>query len=555
MKTRRFRRNRRRYALAILVCFCVLGLVLVGHGQTNRVSQLISQLKDPDSAKALGQTQGGADKPYQLVWLTGEQGRARAGVIVPTTGGIEIKGGAVVGVPDGRVWDLSTPTGFQNFALYVHGKMWAVVFPTGNSGDETIWAASIFIPISTKIDAQNVFSGGSKVGTQRVKGKVTGWLTTDTDGKLRLLPVEGFYGATGTVVTSISGAGKGKEVTTITGTVLGVLDGKLALGLVGTNETGQRVTYALPEFEGVMNRGDHVYRGLVLPIDNFGFAKDTSGTRSAAEQSARAMCAPYINTKVEDLESRRVPLPPHECAGVLAWMRNSRVETLYMPRNANVVAKPETTGNAGLAWRFERDPLQNRPTAIALDSEANGYVISGDAKLTKGDMRGAIADYTKAIQLKPDLANAYLYSNRGSARGASGDLAGSISDSTKAIEINPRLTVAYDVRGTAEQAMGDRDGAIADFTKELELAASKNDKDLASVKLAVNYYGRGHIRAGKGDADGAIADCTMAIQLYPDYAEAYSSRSSLKRAQGDVDGANADRAKAIQLKPALAQQQ
>jgi len=43
----------------------------------------------------------------------------------------------------------------------------------------------------------------------------------------------------------------------------------------------------------------------------------------------RTKCAPYINTRVEDLESQRVPLPPHECAGVLAWMRNSRVENLY----------------------------------------------------------------------------------------------------------------------------------------------------------------------------------------------------------------------------------
>ena len=43
----------------------------------------------------------------------------------------------------------------------------------------------------------------------------------------------------------------------------------------------------------------------------------------------RAKCAPYTNTKIEDLERKRVPLPPHECAGVLSWMRDSRVERLY----------------------------------------------------------------------------------------------------------------------------------------------------------------------------------------------------------------------------------
>jgi hypothetical protein len=43
----------------------------------------------------------------------------------------------------------------------------------------------------------------------------------------------------------------------------------------------------------------------------------------------RVKCGPYANTKIEDLESKRVPLPPHECAGVLGWMRDSRVERLY----------------------------------------------------------------------------------------------------------------------------------------------------------------------------------------------------------------------------------
>ncbi len=42
-----------------------------------------------------------------------------------------------------------------------------------------------------------------------------------------------------------------------------------------------------------------------------------------------AKCSPYTITKVEDLESKRVPLPTHECTGVLGWMRDSRVEKLY----------------------------------------------------------------------------------------------------------------------------------------------------------------------------------------------------------------------------------
>lgn len=47
---RRFWQTSRRYALPILLCFCVLGLVPAGYGQVDRVSQLISQLKDPDAS-------------------------------------------------------------------------------------------------------------------------------------------------------------------------------------------------------------------------------------------------------------------------------------------------------------------------------------------------------------------------------------------------------------------------------------------------------------------------------------------------------------------------
>jgi TonB family protein len=43
-----------------------------------------------------------------------------------------------------------------------------------------------------------------------------------------------------------------------------------------------------------------------------------------------AKCSPYINTRVEDLESKQAPLPPHECGGVLGWMRSPRVESLYI---------------------------------------------------------------------------------------------------------------------------------------------------------------------------------------------------------------------------------
>jgi tetratricopeptide (TPR) repeat protein len=49
---------------------------------------------------------------------------------------------------------------------------------------------------------------------------------------------------------------------------------------------------------------------------------------------------------------------------------------------------------------------------------------------------GAIADCTKAIEIKPDFASAYL--NRSVAKQVKGDWDGSTADYNKAVELNPR---------------------------------------------------------------------------------------------------------------------
>ena len=48
---------------------------------------------------------------------------------------------------------------------------------------------------------------------------------------------------------------------------------------------------------------------------------------------------------------------------------------------------------------------------------------------------------------------------------------------------------------------------------------------------------------------GLIADYGRAVQLDPDYAEAYNDRAFVKNSTGDTDGALADYSRAIELKP------
>ncbi len=61
------------------------------------------------------------------------------------------------------------------------------------------------------------------------------------------------------------------------------------------------------------------------------------------------------------------------------------------------------------------------------------------------------------------------FSKRGVAKEKKGDLVGAIADYSKAIELDPKDTIAYFNRGGAKQMKGDLDGAIADYSKAIEL--------------------------------------------------------------------------------------
>ena len=96
---------------------------------------------------------------------------------------------------------------------------------------------------------------------------------------------------------------------------------------------------------------------------------------------------------------------------------------------------------------------------------ANDFKRSGTAKAMKGDWDGAIADYTKAIELNPK--DATVYCNRGMAKhnNKKSDEDGAIADLTKAIELNPTYATAFKVRAYAKKAKGDQVGAEADFAQ------------------------------------------------------------------------------------------
>ena len=178
-------------------------------------------------------------------------------------------------------------------------------------------------------------------------------------------------------------------------------------------------------------------------------------------------------------------------------------------------------------------PLLEQEQSISAET----YYVWGNVKFKQGDYVGAIADYDKAIQLKPDYAEAY--NNRGLAKHELGEHTRALVDFDKAIQLKPGLSVAYNNRALVNQALGELHSAIADYDEAIQL----NDND------AVVYKNRGVAKDKLGEHEAALADYDKAIQLKPDYAEAYNNRGFMKYELKDYFAALADYDKAIQLKP------
>ena len=100
-------------------------------------------------------------------------------------------------------------------------------------------------------------------------------------------------------------------------------------------------------------------------------------------------------------------------------------------------------------------------------------------KIDLKDYYLAISDFTKAIELKPQFADAYR--DRGLSHAELGDYYAAISDGKKAIKYNPNDLKAYFNLGIDKKAIGDSKGACAAWRKASSLG------DETAVKVLRDY--------------------------------------------------------------------
>lgn len=166
------------------------------------------------------------------------------------------------------------------------------------------------------------------------------------------------------------------------------------------------------------------------------------------------------------------------------------------------------------AVQFYTDALAEK--GLSNDRRATIHVDRGAAHMRRQNMKAAIDDFNRAVQLSPEYAP--TYNNRGNALIAVGALREALKDFDRAVILAPSYGAAFANRASAHFRLGNKDQALADYSKAIEVTPQ-------SVS-ALN--GRGLVHLGAERPHAAVRDFTRALALDIRFAAGYRNRAAAK---------------------------
>ena len=158
-----------------------------------------------------------------------------------------------------------------------------------------------------------------------------------------------------------------------------------------------------------------------------------------------------------------------------------------------------------------------------------------------GRLEQAVSSFTKALQIKPDYAEAY--SNLGSALNDLGRPEEAVANYNKALQIRPDFAEAHNNLGNARNNLGKLEEAVSSFTKAVQI---KPD-------YAEAHYNLGNVLRGLGKPEEAVTSYNKALQINPNHAEAHRNAGNAYIDLGDLKGAVTSYHKALQINPDYAE--
>jgi len=206
-------------------------------------------------------------------------------------------------------------------------------------------------------------------------------------------------------------------------------------------------------------------------------------------------------------------------------------------------------------------------TAPAPEQVYQQYFEQGNIYLEQEQWDKAVTEFSKAIELKPEFADAYA--NRAVAylerfedsKAGDCEYKKVIADCEKAVELNPiiklnpKLALAYAHLGDCylkyHSDFEKYEKAVANYTRAIEIDPDEADyywcRGGVYSQLA-DYYGDAGLFSKVVDSNNkAIADFTKVIELVPERAGAYFVRGQCYAGNGDYIRAITDFTKAIEL--------
>ncbi|MCS6836393.1 MAG: tetratricopeptide repeat protein [Anaerolineae bacterium] len=212
------------------------------------------------------------------------------------------------------------------------------------------------------------------------------------------------------------------------------------------------------------------------------------------------------------------------------------------------------------AGRFQ-DAIALMDQLIASNpSEPDAFFFRGVGYAQLQDYARAIADYTRAIELKRYMWTYYAF--RADAHLLARDASAALRDYDQAIELNPRYTEAFRGRALAHQVLGNslRSQIDALIAEGLTSAArGDNFSAINSFTLAIDstteplrvladaYYNRALARYTDGNLTAAIEDYGLALEIYPRMHDSYLGRGIANRENGDLRQAGRDFLQRIEI--------
>ena len=273
----------------------------------------------------------------------------------------------------------------------------------------------------------------------------------------------------------------------------------------------------------------------VMLID-FGIARETGGETMTTSftRLSDGLKQAIIATMQPDPENRP--------QSVKAWLELLPIVTVSSPAPQIPISAISTTPFP--APQTTISPVSPAPTQASTVSPASentspsakDWFDRGVKKKEEGDYEGAIEDFTQAILLDPNYAEAYLC--RGYIRKGLKDYKGVIEDVNEAIRLAPNDETAFELQAGFLNYLNDEVG-IEDVNEVIRLKPN----------CALAYFWRGYIRNELKDYKGAIEDVNEVIRLKPNCALAYFWRGYIRNELKDYKGVIEDVNEAIRLAP------